>query len=210
MLRLTNFMWAIPTKGSGTLTIPRKTIEDCYKRIRELETDLLNTNNRLLQLQNSKKQGGSHEKWANLLKKPGWVQNLISQKIGFDIADDIPDEHEEDAEFVFEQALTLALKSGALDGLYTGWRWKGKLHGRGFFWSKDKKVLIEGRWRDGKQYGIGWKFEQLKAFDDCIMGYWKDGEYSNGMSYFKSKGEDPLKCFNVDLKSWIKLSLNNS
>ena len=181
-------------------------VEEKERRIRELETELLNRNQTIAGLQNNSRPRGSHEKWTNLLRKPDWILNLISQKIGFDIADDIPDEHEEDAEFVTDRTMSLALISGAVEGRYTGWMLKGRLNGRGFFWSTSKNMLIEGRWKDGKQQGLGWKFEHLNGYGSCILGHWKEGHYTNGMDYFSDRGKGDIKSYNQRKADWITLT----
>ena len=139
-----------------------------------------------------------------MVPKPSWILDLISQKIGFDIADDIPDEHEEDAEFVSEQ-VTLPLKSGAREGTFTGWKRNGAYNGRGVFTSKDQMLFIEGRWANGQQHGIGWKFERYKTDDACILGHWKFGGYSSDMTYFDNNGLGTIKAYNDKRRGWVTL-----
>ena len=183
-------------------------MDEKNRRIKELEDEVNLLKSKAAGLQkvlDARKSGGTATNWKELLQKPEWILNLISQKIGFDIADDIPDEHEEDAEFVIEQDATLPLKSGALKGKYTGWKRKGEFNGRGVFTSNDLKLLIEGRWRDGKQHGIGWKFERFPKDDECTMGHWSYGRFTTGMMYFDNSEQSTIKCYNDRIAEWETL-----
>ena len=99
-------------------------------------------------------------------------QKLL-EKIGFDIADQIPDEHEADAEFVIARDM----KHWGSGGKYTGWIRNGQMNGKGTFANDINGGRFDGIWKDGLMQGTG-RF------------MWYDGWYAEQATFANSK---PLK-----------------
>lgn len=123
------------------------------------------------------------------------VKNMIRDHIGYDFADEIPDEHEDHAEFVTCRTLT---HDGDKNALYTGWMKNDKMHGRGTCLYKTGglgfKYRYDGIWRNHKFHGKGrymrddGEYAEQGVFADDfategMREYWKIGtvkEYRNG------------------------------
>ena len=113
------------------------------------------------------------------------LKKLI-KKIGVDIADDIPDEHEEDAEFVISQE-----DEGEEGGKYTGWMRNGKKHGRGtlvgyYISSDDLSRRYDGLWRKGKREGKGREVTEDGSL--ACEGIWKNNDITEGMMNYDIDG----------------------
>ena len=111
------------------------------------------------------------------------VHLKLLKVIGSDIADDIPDEHEEDAEFVISRN---AEEVNGYKGKYTGWMRKGLLHGRGTFIDVDGD-RSDGTWKDGMMNGTGrfMKCDGSRAW----QGNYANGKTSSPMLEYRINGE---------------------
>lgn len=90
-------------------------------------------------------------------------EHLIREIIGFDFADDIPDEHDEGSEFVVNRAVKY-LKADYTS--YSGWMKNGKMNGRGTLLYEGELPIergpgrrysqrYDGIWRNGVMQGKG-------------------------------------------------------
>ena len=97
----------------------------------------------------------------------------LLQVIGSDIADDIPDEHEEDAEFVISRS---GKDRYGDQGRYTGWMRNGKMNGRGTFILDGDGDRFDSTWKDDMMHGTGrwmggdgsWATQGACANDDWV------------------------------------------
>ena len=79
------------------------------------------------------------------------IHQKLLEKIGFDIADDIPDEHEEDAEFVISRSVEYRFGTGK----YTGWMRNGLMNGKGTFIADENGDRFDSLWKDSLMHGTG-------------------------------------------------------
>ena len=110
-----------------------------------------------------------------------YAEQKVVNKLVVDIADDIPDEHEEDAEFV--TARTVEYGSG---GEYTGWMWKEKMHGRGtlrYVWGGQSRY--DGLWKNGGREGVG----RDMCSEYALQGVWMNNTRSEGMMKHHMDGD---------------------
>ena len=105
-------------------------------------------------------------------------QKLL-QTIGFDIFDEIPDEHEADSEFVQSRRMQDARGS---EGTYTGCMRGNKMHGKGTMLFDDG-ARCDGLWNSGKLHGKGRNIWSSGA--SARQGIWDNDSTTEGMmSYF--------------------------
>ena len=112
-------------------------------------------------------------------------QMKLLQVIGFDIADDIPDEHEEDAEFVISRTVEYRGRKGQ----YTGWMKNGNMEGKGTLIYGDGSYSwrYDGLWKAGKSQGMG--RDMRDDGEGAYQGVFSNDTFTNGMSAFDIHGK---------------------
>ena len=107
-------------------------------------------------------------------------------KIGRDVTDDIQDEHEENAEFVSGKQVEYDRDKNAR---YTGWVWKGTMHGRGTLQYEygGNPMRYDGLWRFGSTHGKGRLIHDKGNY--ACQGEWEnDDKETEGMMWYYSSG----------------------
>ena len=104
--------------------------------------------------------------------------------IGRDMADDIPDQHEKEAEFVISRSV----QYDGYEGKYTGWMLQGKMHGKGRLVSKMwGGSRYDGLWKDHTMHGKGRLMRYNGAY--AYQGMWANDKRSSPMTEYFASGE---------------------
>ena len=145
----------------------------------------------MLQLEAELAKGKSHslgpspadaeKKMKDIVPYPPKFKKIL-ELIGFDIADDIPDEHEEDTEFVISHR---SEDADGTEGVYTGWMKKNLMHGRGTMLF-DSGYRYDGMWKSGRFHGRG-RFLWYDGSSATQSTYDNNGS-TEGMMEFSSNG----------------------
>ena len=126
------------------------------------------------------------KKMKEIVPYTGNQSLFISKYIGFDITDEIPDEHEEDSEFVINQTLSYGKDTKAC---YKGWMKNGMMHGRGTLLCDytEHEYRYDGMWKYGKKHGKGREMPSYTI--TAYQGVFENGsENVEGMTYYDNYG----------------------